>query len=76
MMKRELQSLTGILQHATKVIVPSRAFMRSLHALQSVGSSPAHKVRLNLAARAGGTCSCANRTVHQCYGTWAGWSQR
>ena len=52
MMKRELQSLTGILQHATKVVVPGRAFMRSLHALQSVGSSPAHKVRLNLAARA------------------------
>ena len=52
MTRRELQSLTGLLQHATKVVVPGRAFMRSLHALQSVGRSPAHKVRLNLAARA------------------------
>ena len=52
MMKRELQSLTETLQHVTKVVVPGQAFMRSLHALQSVGSSPAHKVWLNLAARA------------------------
>lgn len=52
MTKRELQSLTGLLQHATKVVRPGRAFMRRLHVLQSVGSSPSHNVRLNVAARA------------------------
>ena len=50
--KRELQSLTGLLQHASKVVRPGRAFMRNLHALQSVGSIPTHRVRLNAAARA------------------------
>lgn len=49
MLKRELQSLTGLLQHAAKVVRPGRTFMRSLHALQSV---PSRKVRLNVAARA------------------------
>ena len=52
MTKRELQSLTGLLQHATKVVCPGRAFMRRLHALQAVGSSPHHNVRLNIQARA------------------------
>ena len=52
MLKKELQSLTGLLQHATKVVRPGRAFMRSLHVLQSVGKLPTHKVRLNMAARA------------------------
>ena len=52
MSKKELQSLTGLLQHATKVIRPGRAFMRRLHALQSVGSSPLHNVRLSMVARA------------------------
>lgn len=52
MSKRELQSLTGLLQHASKVVRPGRAFMRNLHALQSVGRFPTHKVRLNAVARA------------------------
>lgn len=50
--KQSLQSLTGLLQHATKVIRPGRPFLRRLHALQSVGSFPSHQIRLNLAARA------------------------
>ena len=52
MTKHDLQSLTGLLQHATKVIQPGRPFLRRLHALQSVGSCPHHLVRLNIAARA------------------------
>lgn len=52
MTKREVQSLTGLLQHATKVVRPGRAFMRRLHVLQSVGSSPSHNVRMNVSARA------------------------
>ena len=49
--KKSLQSLTGLLQHATKVIRPGRAFLRRLFALQSVGSSPSHHIRSSLAAR-------------------------
>ena len=52
MKKHNLQSLTGLLQHATKVIRPGRPFLRRLHALQSVGSFPHHQIRLNIAARA------------------------
>ena len=52
MSKHDLQSLTGLLQHATKVIQPGRPFLRRLHALQSVGSHPHHLVCLNIAARA------------------------
>ena len=52
MKKHSLQSLTGLLQHATKVIRPGRPFLRRLHALQSVGSFPYHQIRLNIAARA------------------------
>ena len=50
--KRELQSLTGLLQFATKVIRPGRSFLRQLYAMQSIGSHPEHHVRLNAAARA------------------------
>ena len=50
--KRELQSLTGLLQFATKVIQPGRSFLRQLYAMQSIGSHPEHHVRLNAAARA------------------------
>ena len=50
--KRELQSLTGLLQFATKVIRPGRPFIRQLYAMQSIGSHPGHHIRLNLAARA------------------------
>lgn len=50
--KRELQSLTGSLQFATKVIRPGRSFLRQLYAMQAIGSHPAHHIRLNSAARA------------------------
>ena len=50
--KRELQSLTGLLQFATKVIRPGRSFIRQLYAMQSIGSHPGHHIRLNSAAKA------------------------
>jgi len=50
--KRELESLTGLLQFASKVIRPGRSFLRQLYAMQSIGSHPDHHVRLNSAARA------------------------
>uniref|UniRef100_A0A1X7TP25 Reverse transcriptase domain-containing protein n=1 Tax=Amphimedon queenslandica TaxID=400682 RepID=A0A1X7TP25_AMPQE len=50
--KRELQSLTGLLQHACKVVRPGRAFLQRLYALEKVGSAPDHHIRLNVAARA------------------------
>ena len=50
--QHELQSLTGLLQHATKVVRPGRPFLHRLYALQNVGSHPAHHIRLNAAARA------------------------
>jgi len=50
--KKALQSITGLLQFATKVVRPGRPFLRRLYALQEVGSHPMHHVRLNNAARA------------------------
>ena len=50
--KRDLQSLTGLLQYATKVVRPGRPFLHRLYALQNVGSRPTHFIRLNQAARA------------------------
>ena len=50
--KRELQSLTGLLQHAAKVIRRGRAFLHHLYALESIGSAPWHRIRLNAPARA------------------------
>ena len=50
--KRELQSLTGLLQFATKVIRPGRPFLRRLYAMQDIGSHPDHFIRLNMPARA------------------------
>ena len=50
--RRELQSLTGLLQHATAVVGPGRAFLQRLYALQRVGSEPSHNIRLNTVARA------------------------
>ena len=47
-LKRELQSLTGLLQHACKVVGQGRA---RLHAMQSVGSAP-YNIRLNTTVRA------------------------
>ena len=52
MFKRELQSLTGLLQHACKVVRPGRAFLQRLYALQSIGTAPHHNIRLNTTARA------------------------
>ena len=51
----ELQSLVGLLQHATKAVKPERSFMRRIHALlaQAAGRiRPDHFIRLNAAARA------------------------
>jgi len=47
--KQDLESLTGLLQFATKVVRPGRP---TLHALQAVGSQPDHLVRLSLSAQA------------------------
>ena len=52
MKNHNLQSLTGLLQHATKVIQPGRPFLQRLYALQSVGSVPHHQIHHNVAARA------------------------
>ena len=49
--KQSLQSLAGLLQHATKVIRPGRAFLHKLYVLQSVGHSPFHCICLSVAAR-------------------------
>ena len=50
--KRDLESLTGLLQFATKVIRPGRSFLRQLHAMQSIGCHPNHHICLNVAVRA------------------------
>ena len=50
--KRELQSLTGLLQFASKVIRPGHPFICRLYAMQDIGSHPDHFIRLNLPARA------------------------
>ena len=51
MSKQNLQSLTGLLQHAAKVIRPGRPFLHRLYALQQVGTQPSHHIQLNAAAR-------------------------
>ncbi len=45
--KRELQSLIGMLQHASCVVRPGRTFLRRLIALLSVAKKPHHRIRLN-----------------------------
>uniref|UniRef100_A0A1X7U0I3 Reverse transcriptase/retrotransposon-derived protein RNase H-like domain-containing protein n=2 Tax=Amphimedon queenslandica TaxID=400682 RepID=A0A1X7U0I3_AMPQE len=50
--KRELQSLTGLSQYACKVVRPGRSFLQRLYALEKVGSTPDHHIRLIAAARA------------------------
>jgi len=45
--KRELESLAGLLQFASKVIRPGRSFLRQIYAMQSIGAHPGHHVRLN-----------------------------
>lgn len=52
-MKRDLQSVVGLLQHAAKVVKPGRSFMRRLHALLAAsGLAPNHFIRLNMTAQA------------------------
>ena len=50
--KRELQSLTGFLQFATKVIWPGRPFQRQPYAMQSIRSYTGHHIHLSSEARA------------------------
>ena len=50
--KKELQSLVGLLQFATKVIRPGRPFLRRLYSKQQISSSTSHRIRLNTPARA------------------------
>ncbi len=49
--KRELQSLIGMLQHASCVVRPGRTFLRRLIALLSVAKKPHHRIRLNMGFR-------------------------
>ena len=54
-MKRELQSLVGLLEHASAVVQPGHVFMRQLHCALAgkVGDfRPTHFVQLNGAMRA------------------------
>ena len=50
--KRELQSLSGLLQFAIKVIRPGRPFIRQLYTIKSIGSHSDHHICLNSTARA------------------------
>ena len=50
--KRELQSLTGLLQHASTVVRPGRAFLQRLYVLQCWLHPQSYNVRLNSVARA------------------------
>jgi len=45
--KKELESLVGLLQFATKVVWPGRYFLRRLYSMKDIGSKPNHHVRLN-----------------------------
>ena len=45
--KRDLQSLTGLLQHAATVVRPGRTFMRRMCDLLKLTSKPGHHIRLN-----------------------------
>ena len=49
--KRELQSLTGKLQHACKVVRPGRTFLRRVFELLKEGSKRHHHIRLGSAFR-------------------------
>ena len=51
-LKQELQSLTGLLQFASKVIRPCHPYIRHLYAMQDIGTHPDHFIHLNLRARA------------------------
>ena len=49
--KRELQSITGLLQHAATVVHPGRTFIRRLYNLLSITHAHHHHIRLNVEAR-------------------------
>ena len=49
--KRELLSLIGLLQHASKVVVPGRTFLRRLIDLSTMASELHHQIRLSHTAR-------------------------
>ena len=49
--KRDLQSLLGMLQFATKVVHPGRPFLCHLYAMQQIWKLPLHHIRLNVPAR-------------------------
>ena len=50
--KRELQSLIGTLQHASRVVRPGRSFLRRMIDLAKIPKRPHHFVRLNMEFRA------------------------
>lgn len=49
--KRELQSITGLLQHAATVVCPGQTFIRKLYDLLAIIRAPHHHIRLNTEAR-------------------------
>ena len=49
--KRELLSLIGLLQHAAKVVVPGRTFVRRLINLSTIARELHHHIRLSRASR-------------------------
>ena len=46
--KKRIQSLTGLLQFASKIVHPGRPFLRQLYAMQNIGSHSEHHVHLKL----------------------------
>jgi len=51
--KEDLESLTGLLQFATKIVRPSKPLLRRLYALQAVlGSQPDYLLRFSVPAQA------------------------
>ncbi len=49
--KRELQSIIGLLQHASCVVKPGMTFMRRMIALLPIAKKPHHRIRLNTGFR-------------------------
>ncbi len=49
--KRELQSIIGLLQHASCVVKPGRTFLRRMIALLPIAKKPHHRIRLNTGFR-------------------------
>lgn len=45
---RELQSLTGLLNHACKVVKPGKVFLGRMFRLAAGVHKPNHRIRLNL----------------------------